>query len=285
MQKDRPVLKRIRKNVPEIIVTKVKNILPSIYLIVVANTKEATIGKGCKRDIKAIRNLFKKLSGFMHIQLNENLIQGDRYSQQTIMKAINDIKPKKNDCIVFYYSGHGFSYEKEKSQKFPQMDFRSNPADNKIEVINANTKNVFEIYELIKAKGARLNLVIADCCNSLIAYKRLDKSRGKVIEEKILPVNLDFCMKLFNGIGASVLVAAAKKGQYAISDDGIGSLFTYSLLKKIKDQVNSSTPIRNMSWDNLLKLAKIETLKSSAEYDNGEGEPSKQEAIFMVEKK
>jgi hypothetical protein len=91
-----------------------------------------------------------------------------------------------------------------------------------------------------------MNLVISDCCNSFIEFKRLSSRDKKVVQEKMKPVNMDFCKKLFNGIGASVLVAAAKKGQYAISDADIGSLFTYSLLKKIKEQVNDPGPVQDM---------------------------------------
>lgn len=289
MQKSRPILKWFKENIPEEIKEEIKeeimSLLPTIHLMIVANTKDPIIGKGCKRDVKAVRHLFGKITGFIKFPLVESLIQGDRYTQQNILKALDGIKPKKWDCVIFYYTGHGFSYEKEKSQKFPQMDFRSNPADRHIKVVNAHTKNVTEIFEMIKAKGARMNLVIADCCNSLIDFKRLHTSDKKVVQEKIVPVNKEFCIKLFNGIGASVMVAAAKKGQYAITDEAIGSLFTYSLLKKLKDQIHSRAPIMDMSWENLFNLAKIETLNESATYDNGHGKPSIQESIVVIEKK
>jgi hypothetical protein len=284
MQKDRPILNRIKENVPEKIKEEIKSRLPTIYLVIVANTLDPTIGKGCKQDVKAMRELFHKLTGFIRFPLVEKLIQGKSYTQTNILKAIDDIRAKKNDCVVFYYSGHGFSYEKEAKKKFPQMDFRSNPADNNIKVVNAHTKNLTEIFEMIKAKDARLNLVIGDCCNSVIDFKRM-YSGDKRVEEKIVPVNTDFCKRLFNSIGASVMVAAAKKGQFAITDEAIGSIYTYSLLKKIREGVNSSTPAKDMSWESLLNLAKAETLKQSATYDNGFGKPARQESIFVVEKK
>ncbi len=81
------------------------------------------------------------------------------------------------------------------------------------------------------------------------------------------------------------MVAAAKKGQHAVSDEAIGSLFTYSLLKKLKDQITSHAPIKDMSWESLLNLAKKETLIQSATYDDSTGNPSRQESIYLVEKK
>lgn len=285
MQKNRPILKWLKENTPEKIKKEISSLLPAIHLMIVANTKDPIIGKGCKRDVKAVRHLFGKITGFINFPLVESLIEGDRYTQQNILNALDGIQPNKWDCVIFYYTGHGFSYEEEASQKFPQMDFRSNPPDSNINVVNAHTKNLTEIFEMIKAKGARLNLVIGDCCNSLIDFKRQYTSDKKVVEEKFVPVNMDFCKRLFNGIGSSVMVAAAKKGQYAISDDAIGSLYTYSLLKKLKDQITSPEPIRDMSWESLLNLAKTETLKESATYDNGHGKPSRQESIFVIEKK
>jgi hypothetical protein len=285
MQKNKPLLTEFQKNIPARIKKEIESLLPTIHLMIVANTNDPIIGKGCKLDVKAMRQLFGKITRFTHFPLVEILIAGDRYTLQNILKALDGIQPKKKDCVIFYYSGHGFSYEKEKSKKFPQMDFRSNPADSNIKVVDAHTKNLADIFETIKAKGAHLNLVIGDCCNSVIDFKRLYSGDKKVVQEKIVPANADFCKKLFSGIGASIMAAAAKKGEHAISDDAIGSLFTYSLLKKIKDGVNSSVPVKDMSWENLLRHAKAETLKQSAGYDNGCGEPSRQDAIYVIEQK
>ncbi len=189
------MIKKPKKNIGEKIKKEVKGLLPTIHLMIVANTKEPIIGKGCKLNVKNIRHVFGKIAGFTHFPLLEILIQESRYTQQNILKALDGLKPEKNDFVIFYYTGHGFSYEKERSKKFPQMDLRSNPADNNIKVVDAHTKNLAEIFERIKAKGARMNLV-GDCCNSVIDFKRLYKSQKKVTEKKFIPANMDFCKKL-----------------------------------------------------------------------------------------
>ena len=35
--------------------------------------------------------------------------------------------PDNNDVVVFYYSGHGFSYEKDAAKRYPQVDLRTHP--------------------------------------------------------------------------------------------------------------------------------------------------------------
>ena len=91
--------------------------------MIVANTKDPIIGKDCKLDIKAMRNVFGKIIAFTHFPLVEILIQGAGYTQQKILKALDGLKPKKNDFVIFYCTGNGFSYEKRDQKSFRSWIF------------------------------------------------------------------------------------------------------------------------------------------------------------------
>jgi CO dehydrogenase/acetyl-CoA synthase epsilon subunit len=71
MLKNRPILKRLKKHIPEKLPKQIASLLPTIHLMIVANTKDPLIGRGCKRDAKAMRELFGKLTEFIHIPLVE----------------------------------------------------------------------------------------------------------------------------------------------------------------------------------------------------------------------
>ncbi len=260
-----------------------------LILLIAANTLDPTIGKGCVEDMSTVRHILTTLSQEMNFNFIELVIQGEDYGKENILEAINLITPGYNDIVVFYYSGHGFSYEKDPKKIYPQVDLRPHPASDKIDVINAHTENLDDIFLLIKDKGARLNIVIGDCCNSLINFKR--KSRGDsslLMEHKKMPVviNKESCEELFCNYTASILVASASKGEYAVSDDELGSIFTFSfskaLKKLMKEEIDRSV---GLPWEKLLEETTHKTLELSKTYDIGGGVPGNQKAIYNIEAK
>lgn len=257
-----------------------------LILIIVANTIDPEIGKGCTKDIKSIHHMFKELSEFMDFNFLQLLVQGADYCKENILDAITILTPGSNDIVVFYYSGHGFSYEKDASKRFPQVDLRSHPASDKIAVVNANTENLSVLFSLIKSRGARLNIVIGDCCNSLIKFKRDLKGGDDVIRMAIkqeMDINKKMAEKLFCNHTASILVAAADKGEYAISDPELGSIFTFNFTHNFKLLINKSVdPNEGLPWKKLLEETKQKTFDLSKTYDIGGGVPGNQKAIFDI---
>jgi hypothetical protein len=256
-------------------------------LLIAANTLDHTIGKGCIEDMDSVRHMFKKLSEEMDFNFLELIIQGKDYGKENILGAIDMLTPGSNDIVVFYYSGHGFSYEKDAAKKYPQVDLRPHPSSEKIDVVNAHTANLAEVFELVKGRGARLNIVIGDCCNSLIDFKRNYKGGSEALRsETIEPVviNKETCEALFCDYTASILVASAGKGEYAVSDDKLGSLFTYNFSKSLKMLMNRDVDkSEGLPWGKLLEETTDKTLDLSKTYDIGNGVPGNQKAIYNIE--
>ncbi len=263
-----------------------KVVKTKLILVIVANTIDPEIGKGCIEDIKSIRHMFEELSAHMEFNFLELLVQGADYSKQNILDAIEILTPGNNDIVVFYYSGHGFSYKKDAQKRFPQVDLRSHPASSRIAVINANTQNLADIFELIKSRGARLNIVIGDCCNSLIKFKRVFKGGDESIRLAKRPkmiVNKKMAEKMFCDYTASILVAAADKGEYAITDPELGSIFTFNFTNNLKLLINQSIDANEgLPWKKLLEETKEKTFHLSKTYDIGGGVPGNQKAIFDI---
>lgn len=258
-----------------------------LILLVVANTLDPTIGKGCVTDLRSVRHMFKKLSDDMEFNFIELIIQGEDYGKENILGAIDMLTPGSNDIVVFYYSGHGFSYEKDAAKIYPQVDLRQHPSSDNIEVVNAHTENLADLFEMIKHRGARLNIVIGDCCNSLIEFKRKYKGGSEALRnEKKEPViiNKQTCEALFCDYTASILVASAGKGEYAVSDDTIGSLFTYNFSKGLKQLMKKDIDkSEGLPWSKLLEETTDKTLDLSKAYDIGNGVPGNQKAVYNIE--
>ncbi|MEO6232666.1 MAG: caspase family protein [Ferruginibacter sp.] len=258
-----------------------------LMLVIAANTVDPTIGKGCIQDMSIVRDILTKVSQEMNFNFIELIIQGNDYGKENVLGAIDLLTPGYNDIVVFYYSGHGFSYQKDEGKIYPQVDLRPQPASDKIDFINAHTANLDDLFVLVKNRGARLNIVIGDCCNSIIDFKR--KSIGdssSIIAERKTPlvINKETCEALFCDYTASILVASASKGEYAVSDDDLGSIFTFNFSKSLKKliQKERDTTI-GLPWGPLLDETTNKTLELSKTYDIGGGVPGNQKAIYSIE--
>jgi Caspase domain len=280
------------KNIPSLL-TKIAYLLMGrqfaydlscFYFIGVANTTDATIGKGCKQDLIASQQLFSQIALDMKFPYKEVLFDGETISKQGVWTVLENLKPKEKDVVIFYYSGHGFSYEKDVLQKFPRVDLRKKGDGDEIAVINAATKNITEIFKLIKSKGAGFNLVLGDCCNTLINFKRMFTSATEHISQKMEHVNAEMCQSFFLSPKASILIAAADKDQFAVTDESFGSIFTFSFTNKLKE-ILGSTPskITDLSWHNLINTVRMDAAKLSVTYDCGNAVPCRQDAIFKIE--
>lgn len=262
-----------------------KVVRTKFILLIAANTTDNTIGKGCIVDTHSIRKIFRKLSKEMDFNYTELIIKGEDYSKENIIEAITMLTPGNNDIVVFYYSGHGFSYEKDTAKKYPQIDMRPYNSSDKIDVVNAHTENLADLFQLIKGRGARLNIIIGDCCNSQIEFKRKFKG-GLGIDRKKVPtvINKQSCEVLFCDYTASILVASAGKGEYAVSDDQLGSLFTYNFSNNLKMLMKKDIDkSEGLPWEKLLEDTRNNTLELSKTYDIGNGVAGNQQAIYNIE--
>jgi hypothetical protein len=263
-----------------------------LILIIVANVIDPSIGAGCSMDIHSVRNMFTELMKHMKFQFLELVIKGRAYSKKNVMDSIQLLAPGPDDIVIFYYTGHGFRFEKESEIKFPQVFLKSSLPKKTTDIINDNSLNLVEIYNLIKEKKGRLNIVIGDCCNNLIHFHRKFSARsGKLRVEKPvakLKINTKTCEKMFCDSTGSILAASADKGQFSITDPKKGSIFTLHFTHNLKlllgRSLNSSD---GLHWDRFLERTKVLTYKSSKTYDIGvdKVEPGNQVPIYEILRK
>ena len=258
--------------------------MPKLILIVIANTQDPEIAKGCEADVRSIRGVFEHLCQQTHFIFCEIVIVGTDYCRKNVMSAMDAITPFDNDVTIFYYSGHGFSYGKDRSRKFPQIDLRPDQDNKKIDFINAHTENLMVMLQLLRLRGGRVNIVIGDCCNSTIQFKRMFESSTEmnIAEDLLPPVSKAMSERLFSEGAVSIIAAAAKRGEFAISDAKIGSLFTYSFTRALAKLLSKEPgPDSLLPWHQLLEATREKAFELSKTYGI-HGKPGHQEAIFEI---
>ena len=126
-----------------------------MFLLVVADTDDEQIGPDCQKDREKQMAYFKKIAGKLEISFIPLELTGKDLSRKNLLAKIDEIKPTKNDIVIFHFSGHGYSKDGDNRQ-YPYLDLRY---DKDIPVNLADEINMEEVYALITNKPGRLNLV------------------------------------------------------------------------------------------------------------------------------
>lgn len=244
-----------------------------LLLLVVADTLDETIGASCSRDMQRAVETFKNLTDYLGIKFQPATICGKQYSKANVQSAINVLRPVPNDIVVFYYSGHGFRMP-EKPREFPNLklknfkNFRQNFRDS-VSWIRKDRQdnitysiNIEDIFDMIRKKGARFNLVLSDCCDDDIfsvnaTGTRPGKTKGSGVEW-----SEDNIRALFlNKTPMSILATAAKEGQRASSNNNFGGFFSYFFKMSMENYCSKLKT--SPTWDQLFQDATTQTINKA----------------------
>ena len=234
-----------------------------LYLLVVANTFDDSIGKACAKDMRRTISFFKDVKEFLGIQFEYDTIAGKNYNLTNVEKGIEKLRSAgPNDIVVFYYSGHGFRQNGD-TRRPPYIDLRPNYNDNPN---NLNTKSLADIYATITGMPARLKLVLGDCCNDLSKSYSIKAKAPSQTKGFSLTGSIQNGADLFlNANRASILAAGAEPNQRSICNDDFGGFFSFNFLKAIEGQLSFLKT--NATWDKIIEETKIKTRKMSARVD------------------
>jgi hypothetical protein len=228
-----------------------------LHLILIANTNDKKIGKACAVDKEATHNTFGEMAEFLGIQYVPTIIEGASFSKANVDKALAALKPGANDIVVFYYSGHGFNDIKEPNN-YPFMDLR----DKSFQAFGAPyTINMETVFNQIKAKGARLNLVLSDCCNNDPSQTTNITAETPSTRTSSLGWDKNKCLSLFmNPKKMSVLMSAAQKGELSAGNGQDGGFFTFNFRESLEKKIGLFDKGKDVSWAAILVAAKTQTI-------------------------
>jgi hypothetical protein len=249
-----------------------------IHFILVANTEDPRIGASVKKDVNNIYSEIKDVSTFLKIPLNLVEISGSKFGKDNVDAAITNLKPGADDIVIFYYSGHGYSNDQQASQLYPQFDLRQSRFDD----IYVATLNVSDVHNRIKAKNARLNIIIADCCNSSLGTLKPEGKSFALTTKSLLSWDRSYCNTLFLKAKGSVLATAAKKGQYAYGNTDVGGYFTSNIvtaMEKYLSKFQTTAP----TWDKIIAEAQTTTVSLSLSNICKENTTCRQDPFYTMD--
>lgn len=244
-----------------------------LNLLIVADTMDASIGSSCAKDLQRAIETFRALTDYLGIKFLPKTVCGKDYSKVNVQSAINALRPSANDIVVFYYTGHGFRLP-EKPRDFPNLklkNFKNLRASfrDSISWIKKDRQdnityslNMEDIFNSIRKKEARFNLVLSDCCNNDIFSVNAKGTKPGKTKGSGVEWNEDNIRALFlNKNPMSILASAASSGQKATSNDDFGGFFSYFF--KLSMENYCSKLKTNPTWDLIFQDAKTQTINKA----------------------
>ncbi|MEP6701055.1 MAG: hypothetical protein ABJA85_07060 [Bacteroidota bacterium] len=225
----------------------------SLHLVVVANTLIGDIGAGCAADRDKLDYEFSSIAGALGLGYRNYFVDGNNFNKTSLQNTLARVEPGKNDIVIFVYRGHGFRWNNQ-TDAYPMMDLRSSSY---ITMGQNTSLGLSDVYTTLNNKGARLNIVLADCCNNNIGINQMTATSflNSQTDNKPDMVKLK---KLFLSSHGNIISAAAREGEYSWSNP-FGGFYTLSFIQAMKDKIsymNNSSSTWNDVIDYTVKLAK-----------------------------
>ena len=237
----------------------------TMHMIIVANVDDDSIGASAAKDKDEMMKMLNSLAGSMKVKTNAIVIAGDNYSKKSLLNALSGLQPQKQDMVIFYYSGHGFRRQKTTSANlpmngiYPHLDLRANKQQDYLK----ESIGIDSVYSILLRKGARFNLVLGDCCNSVVeatntVAKPPGVPRGPELEKSMRNVQAMF----LDPAPVAIIATAANVQELASSNNNFGGFFSYFFRSTLNFYL-SPLRVDPPTWESLLREAQTETVKKA----------------------
>jgi hypothetical protein len=217
---------------------------------------DGTIGKSCVNDKDRLDFEFRNIADALKISYKEYEVSGYEFNKANVASLVSSINPGPNDIVFFIYRGHGFRWTDQK-ETWPRMDLRTSFYTPITEEVSMNLN---EVYTNIVGKGARLNIVLGDCCNSTVGISKMTTNNFLNPQGDNQP-DISKLKKLFISAKGNIISAASKPGEEAWVNE-LGGFYTTSFMQALKEQI-SFLYYQEPDWqkiiNNTIQLAKEKT--------------------------
>ncbi len=179
------------------------------HILIVADTEDEQIGQLCHLDGKRLYNTLR--DEIPRIRRGDiRILKGKAATKKEIVSLYESLEVKPTESIFFYFTGHGAQVR---------------GGDHVLKMADGELFKRTELRDLLRAKEARLTVMITDSCSNTIpeqpSYAMAPRMMGII--------DYDVCRFLFFRHAGFVDINSATPPQEAVMVEKRGSFFTYAL--------------------------------------------------------
>ncbi len=197
-----------------------------IHVLIVADTGDASVGKGMAVDMENLSAAFKLCVPPQHLDLKT--VTGRNVTKSKIMRAINRIDAASRDGMVFFYAGHG-----------------AHDGNGHYFALPGNTPLYRrDVAKAVQNCGAGSDTVLSNSCNVFHSARGIVQAFEPGQRNKLAPLFESLFMKS-KGLTD---INAASEGEYGFANSDTGSTFFYPLYLYLMTNAD-----RSLSWDTVTR--------------------------------
>lgn len=237
-----------------------------LHMVLFGNTSDQSIGQSMLVDVSYYDYLGSELQKVLkdNVEVKYQRFLGRECNPNNVKEYLEGLSCRR-DIVFFIYTGHGGRSHKDVS-KFPRMCLGSHYADEWISVSN--------VVDIIKSKGARLQIVIADCCNSY--YDRPMKQNVEGFINQSGGFSQDILSRLFYETEGEVCITAASPGEYGWCNSRDGSFLSYYFVSTLQNAHD------DMTWQELFQTVSDKTFEITDRMYKNRSITKSQRPVFDV---
>lgn len=173
-----------------------------LVALLVADTVDPEIGESVAVDLRQVRWMLTEGVPAARLAISEAV--GADVTPEKLLAAVKALPVTADDSLLLYYAGHGAW-----ADTGPYLRMGGGKILPRADLLAA-----------LKARGARLTLLLTDCCSTYV---------GQIMLFAPGTIDPDVYRDLFFRHRGVVDVTAAERGQVAVGDMNLGGVFTRSL--------------------------------------------------------
>ncbi len=205
------------------------------HLIVLADTADPVLRPAVLVNVDRLRNQSRRLAAELDMAwcVTQYMADGLRFARADSLLASLGFGP--DDVVLFHYSGHGVNSGISHWPRFLLED-------------SGNQADLLYFNAVLRQKGPRLLLSLADCCNtggSRFRPKAVSAAAGPEWVE--LPTDTAGLAVLFRESAGNLVCSGSRAGQASYYEDHLGGYFTLAFCYALS-RAGGGAP----AWDSLL---------------------------------
>ena len=213
----------------------------TLHAILVSDVEDRKLGGFSLGDEGRIMQVLKTAEWGTGLKLKTYYLNRTSFTAKAVRETLSQMRVGSRDVVFFYYSGLG--YYPGQNDKFPTFKLKKNA----LQIFSNNNLalSLNEVGNILQNKGARLNVVMADCRDT--DPGSLGIVAGPYIDEDVRQV---FLKKLFLGSSGLVKIASAKEGQQVFA-----LIYTRIFGSTFDNLLDSGfNGVRAATWPQFLKI-------------------------------